>query len=295
MPRVSFTNLDRVFWPEADLRKADLVAYYRAVAPVLVPHLRGRPFTIKRHYTVPRGPFEWVKDAPAELPGWIKTCPQPAKSRPRGELVRYPLVNSEAALFWMVEYGAVDLHVWTSRCNRPDRPDYLLFDLDPAAGSGFDDAMSAALLFREALNALGLESLVRTTGGEGLHVLVPVARRHTHEETRRSARMVAAAVARTAPELVTTEARRERRRGVYVDTKMNGQGQQIVCGYSVRPLPGARVATPLRWEELRDGLDPGEFTLRTAPSRLARVGDLHAGLLRGPQRLDLALARLTST
>src|ERR671931_193138 len=250
MPRVSFTNLDRVFWPEADLRKADLVAYYRAVAPVLVPHLRGRPFTIKRHYIVPRGPFEWGKDAPAELPGWIKTCPQPAKSRPRGELVRYPLVNSEAALFWMVEYGAVDLHVWTSRCNRPDRPDYLLFDLDPAAGSDFDDAMSAALLFREA---------------------------------------------RTAPELVTTEARRERRRGVYVDTKMNGQGQQIVCGYSVRPLPGARVATPLRWEELRDGLDPGGFTLRTVPSRLARVGDLHAGLLRGRQRLDLALARLTST
>src|ERR671937_1347837 len=246
MPRVSFTNLDRVFWPEADLRKADLVAYYRAVAPVLVPHLRGRPFTIKRHYIVPRGPFEWVKDAPAELPGWIKTCPQPAKSRPRGELVRYPLVNSEAALFWMVEYGAVDLHVWTSRCSRPDRPDYLLFDLDPTAGSGFDDAMSAALLFREALNALGLESLVRTTGGEGLHVLVPVARRHTHEETRRFARMVAAAVARTARELVTTEARRERRRGVYVDTKMNGQGQQIVCGYSVPPLPGARVATPLR-------------------------------------------------
>src|SRR5919197_740074 len=151
MPRVSFTNLDRVFWPEADLRKADLVAYYRAIAPVLVPHLRGRPFTIKRHYTVPRGPFAWVKDAPPELPAWIKTCPQPAKSR-RGALVRYPLVNSRDALLWMVEYGAVALHVWTSRCDRPERPDYVLFALDPAGDAGFAEAVQAALLVREALD-----------------------------------------------------------------------------------------------------------------------------------------------
>jgi bifunctional non-homologous end joining protein LigD len=257
---------------------------------VLLRHLRGRPFTIKRHYTVPRGPFEWIKDAPPELPGWIKTCPQPAKSR-RGELVRYPLIDSEAALLWMVEYGAVDLHVWTSRCDRPERPDYVLFDLDRGAGAGFDDAAEAAMLLHEALDALELESLVRTTGGDGLHVLVPIARLHTHEEARRFARLVASAVARAEPDLVTIEVRRDRRRGVYVDTKMNGHGQQIVSGYSVRPLPGAPVATPVHWEELRRGIDPARFTLDTVPERIRRVGDLQEALLHGQQRLDRALAR----
>ena len=287
MAKVEFTHLDRVFWPERGLRKRDLVEYYRAVAPVLVPHLRARPFTIKRHYTVPRGPFEWVKDAPAEMPPWIRTCPQPAKSR-GGALVRYPLVNSEAALLWIVEYGGIDLHVWPSRCDRPERPDYVLFDLDPAGGASFGDAVRAALLVREALAALSLESFVRSTGGEGLHVLVPIARRHTHEQARRFAGVVARALAQAEPKLVTLERRPERREGVYVDVKMNGHGQQIVSGYSVRPLPGAPVATPLRWDELSEDLDPLAFTLETVPARVCALGDLHEPLLHGRQRLELS-------
>jgi bifunctional non-homologous end joining protein LigD len=285
-PRVEFTHLDRVFWPDTGWRKRDLVEYYEALAPVAVPHLRGRPFTIKRHYTVPRGPFEWVKDAPPEMPPWIRTCPQPAKSR-GGALVRYPLVNSVSALLWMVEYGAIDLHVWPSRCDRPDRPDYILFDLDPA-GVPFAAVVRAALLVREALDGLDLDSIVRTTGGDGLHVLVPVARRYSHEETRRFAGLVARALAQAEPGLVTLEPRPERREGVYVDVKMNGHGQQIVAGYSVRPLPGAPVATPLVWEELRDDLDPQGFTLATVPERVAKLGDLQEPLLHGrQQRLPL--------
>jgi bifunctional non-homologous end joining protein LigD len=283
MPRVAFTHLDRVFWPESGFRKRDLIEYYRAIAPVAVPHLHGRPFTIKRHYTVPRGPFEWVKDAPPELPPWIRTCAQPAKSR-GGALVRYPLVNSAPALLWMVEYGAIDLHVWPSRCDRPDRPDYVLFDLDPA-GVPFGDVVRVALLVREALDGVGLESVVRTTGGDGLHVLVPVARRYSHEETRGFAGLVARALKQAEPGLVTLETRPERRQGVYVDVKMNGHGQQIVAGYSVRPLPGAPVATPLRWDELRADLDPLRFTLATVPERVAKLGDLQEPLLRGRQRL----------
>jgi bifunctional non-homologous end joining protein LigD len=259
MPRVEHTHLDRMFWPELGLRKRDLVDYYGAVAPVLVPHLRNRPFTIKRHYTVPRGPFEWVKDAPPELPRWIRTCPQPAKSR-GGAPVRYPLVDSRDALLWVVEFGAVDLHVWTSCCDRPDRPDHVLFDLDPAGGAGMAEAVRAALLLRDALAALELESLVRTTGGEGLHVLVPIARRHRYEEVRRFARVVASALARAEPGLARLEPQPARRDGVYVDVKMNGQGQQVVSGYSVRPLPGAPVATPLAWHELTEELDPGALT-----------------------------------
>jgi bifunctional non-homologous end joining protein LigD len=273
-----FTNLDRIYWPDLGLRKRDLVEYYRAVAPVLLPHLKGRPFTLKRHYTVPRGPFEWVKDKPPELPDWVTTCPQPAKSR-GGAIVNYVLVDDLPTLLWMVELGAVDLHVWPSRCDRPDRPDYVLFDLDPAKDGTFADVVDAALRVRSALETMQLESLVRTSGAHGLHVLVPIARRHTHEEARRFARIVAGAL------------RLERAK---IDTKMMGHGQQVVAGYSVRPLPGAPVATPLRWKELDDRLDPREHNLLTVPPRIEQLGDLHEPLLHGRQRLDRALASIAS-
>ena len=245
---------------------------------------------MKRHYNGPRSPFEWIKDAPPELPDRIPVGPQPAKSR-GGDLVRYPLVNDQAALLWMVDFGCVDLHVWTSRVDRPDRPDYALFDLDPA-DVPFSAVAEAALLLREALDALGLDALANTTGGDGLHVRVPLERRHTHFEAREFCGVVASALVRTSRGLVTTERTPTRRHGVFVDTKMNGHGQQVVSVYSVRPRPGAPVATPLDWGELDADLDPGGFTMDVVRERIAREGDLHAPLLRNRQRLAPALARL---
>jgi bifunctional non-homologous end joining protein LigD len=284
--KIAFTHLDRVFWPEANLRKRDLVEYYSRVASVLVPHLRDRPFTIKRHYTVPRGPFVWEKDAPPEMPDWIPVSPQPAKSR-HGALVRYPLINDEDALLWMIEYGCIDLHVWPSRADKPDRPTYVLFDLDPA-DVGFAEVVRAARLLREALDAMGLESVARTTGGDGLHVHVPIERRYTHAQAREFAGMVAGALVRASGGLVTGERTKSRRHGVYIDAKMNGHGQQIVSAYSVRPLPGAPVSTPVSWDELAEDLDPREFTLSTVLDRVANGGDLAAPLLHRGQRLEKA-------
>ncbi|MDQ3865848.1 MAG: hypothetical protein M3304_03335, partial [Actinomycetota bacterium] len=258
---VRLTALERVWWPAEAITKADAVAYYRDVAAVLLPYLRNRPFTMKQHYTGPRSPFRWIKDAPAAMPDWIPVSPQPAKSR-RGALVRYPLVNDELALLWMIEFGCVDLHVWTSRADRPDRPDFVLFDLDPT-GVAFGDVARAALLLRDALTALGLASFAMTTGGDGLHVRVPIARRHTHEEARLFAEVVAGALVRATPGLVTTERSLARRRGVFLDTKMNGHGQQVVAPYSLRPRPAAPVAAPLRWDEVGPALDPASFTPAT--------------------------------
>ena len=228
----------------------------------------------------------WEKDAPAEMPDWIAVSPQPAKSR-GGALVRYPLVNDERSLMWMVEYGCIDMHVWPSRADKPDRPTYVLFDLDPASVP-FDDVVQAALLLREALTAMQLDSVVRTTGGDGLHVHVPIARRYSHGDARAFAELVAAALVRASGGLVTGERARARRRGVYVDTKMNGHGQQIVSVYSVRPLPGAPVSTPLGWDEVAPGLDPRAFTMSAVRERVDRLGDLAAPLLRGGQRLEKA-------
>jgi bifunctional non-homologous end joining protein LigD len=279
---VRLTRLDRPLFREDGITRGEVVDYYRAVAPVLLPHLRGRPFTIKRYYTVVEGPCAWEKDAPAERPEWLRTCPLPAKSR-GGEPVDYTVVDDELALLWLLEYGAVDLHVWTARCDRPDRPDYVLFDLDPRANGSFADAAAAALVLRDALELLGVESLARTTGGDGLHVHVPIARRHAHEEARRFARVVSEAVARTHPQLFSR---------VGVDVKMNGHGQQIVSAYSVRPVAGAPVATPLAWDEVSPSLDPRAFTMAAVLERVDRLGDLAEPLLRGRQRLDRALASL---
>ena len=242
--RVRATRLDVLYWREEGLRKADLLDYYESVAPTLLPHLRDRPFTFKRFYNGPRSPFEWVKDRPPEAPEWLPVAPLPAKSR-AGALVRYALLNDELALLWAIEFGCVDLHVWTSRVPKTDRPDYVLFDLDPA-GVPFADVVRSARLLGEALDALGLAFVPKTTGGDGLHVHVPLARRHTYDEVRRFADVVAGALARSSGGLVTTERSLARRHGVYVDTKMNGHGQQIVAPYSVRPREGAPVATPLR-------------------------------------------------
>jgi bifunctional non-homologous end joining protein LigD len=287
---VRLTRLDQAWWPDLGVVKADVVDYYRGIAPIVLPHLRDRPFTMRRHYNGPRSPFAWVKDAPAELPDWIRVSPQPARSR-GGALVRYPLVNDELALLWMVEFGCIDLHVWTSRSDRPDRPDVVLFDLDPA-GVPFADVVRAALLLRAALEALGLDSRPMTTGGTGMHVRVPIARRHTHEEARELADIVARALVRTSRGVVTVERSLARRRGVFVDTKMNGHGQQIVAPYSLRPLPEAAVATPLQWDEVDERLDPRAFAMPAVLRRVKRHGDLARPLLAGRQRLGPALARL---
>jgi bifunctional non-homologous end joining protein LigD len=274
---------EQLWWPDAKLRKRDAIGYYERIAPVMLPHLRDRPLTLKRHYNGPRSPFEWIKDAPPELPDWIPVSPQPAKSR-GGELVRYVVVDSLEALLWLVDFGCVDFHVWTARADRPDAPDYVLFDLDPA-GVPFSDVVATALLLREAVDAFGLDSVVKTTGGEGLHVHVPIARRHTHEEAREFAQTVAAALVRASGGLVTGERSPSRRHGVFVDTKMNGHGQQVVCAYSLRPVEGAPVATPLRWDEVDERLDPTRLTPRAVIERVARDGDLFAPALRGRRSL----------
>jgi bifunctional non-homologous end joining protein LigD len=287
---VEVAHPDQLWWPDQGIRKRNVVEYYAAVAPVLLPHLRDRPLTIKQHYNGPRSPFRWIKDAPPETPPWVPVSPQPAKSR-GGELVRYVVIRNRRALLWAVDYGAIDLHVWPSRSDRPDRPDYVLFDLDPF-DVPFAEVAAVALQLRDALAALGLESCAKTTGGEGLHVQVPIARRHTHAEARRFAEVVGGAIARR-NRLVTTKRSLDRRRGILIDTAMNGHGQQIVAPYSLRPRPEAAVAAPLRWEEVDDRLDPAELTMARVLERVARDGDVFEPVLHGRQLLKPALARLS--
>jgi len=261
----------QLWWPELGLRKADAIAYYDELAPVVLAYLRGRPFTIRQHYNGPRSPFRWLKDKPRDAPEWVETTPQPAKSR-GGAVVEYVLVRDRRTLLWLVDYGAVDLHVWTSRIDRPERPDVVLLDLDPHEAP-FAAVVEAALLLRDALDALELAAVPMTTGGDGMHVRVPIARRHSYEDVREFAKVMAETL------------RRMGVRRVDVDVKMNGHGQQIVAPYSIRPVPTAAVATPLRWDEVGDRLDPAVFTPDVVRARVAELGDLAAPLLHGRQTL----------
>jgi bifunctional non-homologous end joining protein LigD len=293
--RLKLSNLDKVFWPEEGITKGDLLDYYRRVAPVLVPHLRDRPFTMKRFPDGIEGKHFFQKDAPSHMPSWIPTRALPATARDgKGtRLVRYPIVRDELALLWMVNMGTIDMNVTLSRVDRYDRPDIVMFDLDPAPPAGIPECVEVALLIRQLLDALGLESYPKTSGSNGIHVLLPVSRRHTFEESRRFVALVASALERTHPGLVTTAFLKEKRRGVLVDANQNRAGATTASAYSVRPRPGAPVSAPLRWSELTPELDPLSFTMEAVLERVERHGDLFAGVLAGRQSLTQALAAVS--
>jgi len=287
------SNLEKPFWPEDGITKGDLIAYYRDVAAVLVPHLQGRPFTMKRYPDGWQGKNFFQKQSPSHMPSWIPRAPFPASTR-EGEkkVIDYALVNDELALLWMANMGCIDLHTWASRADRPDKPDWVMFDLDPSEGAGFEEVIEVARIVKQTLDLLALESFPKTSGSRGIHVLVPIARRHSFATVREFAGIVAGALARAHPGLVTTEWAREKRRGVLVDANQNGPGKTNASVYSVRPRAGAPVSTPLRWDEVAAGLDPAAFTMDTVLHRVAREGDLFAGALGGKQSLTKALQAL---
>ena len=287
------SNLDKPFWPDEGITKGDLLAFYRDVAPVLVPHLRNRPFTMRRYPDGWQGKHFFQKDAPEHMPEWIRRAAFPASGRDgAARLIDYPLVNDDLALLWMVNMGCIDMNAWASRVDRPERPDWIIFDLDPSADVGFPEVIQVALLVKQLLDLAGLESFPKTSGSRGIHVLVPIARRQGYDATRSFAAVVAGALARTHPGLVTTQWPRRKRHGVLIDANQNGPGKTTAAVYSVRPLPGAPVSTPLRWEEVREGLEPGSFTFGEVRARLARHGDLFAPVLTLRQSLAAALKTL---
>jgi bifunctional non-homologous end joining protein LigD len=291
---LKLSNLDKPFWPEEGITKGDLIAFYREVAPVLVPHLRDRPFTMKRYPDGWEGNHFFQKDAPSHMPEWIPRFEYRSTSRATREkrTLRYPLVNEELALLWMANMGCIDMNTWYSRVDKPSRPDWVLFDLDPSPDVGFPEVVRVALLIKEVLDALGLAGFPKTSGADGFHVLVPIARRHTYDDSREFAEIVAGTLARLHRGLVTTEWAKAKRRGVLVDANQNGEGKTIASAYSVRPRAGAPVSTPLRWEEVSEDLDPASFTMEVVLDRVQRHGDLFEGMLTTRQALGKALDAL---
>ncbi len=291
---LKLSNVDKVFFPADGITKGDLLEYYRAVAPVLVPHLKNRPFTMRRYPDGIVGKAFFQKDAPSHMPDWIPTYRALVATRERARTkkwVEFPLVNDELALLWMVNMGCIDMNTWYSRIDKPDRPDFVLFDLDPTPEVRWSQTLEVARLVRELLDGLGLASYPKTSGGKGFHILVPLDRRSTYDDSRAFAELVAGTIAASRPKLATTEWTKSRRRGVLIDANQNGEGKTIASVYSVRPHPGAPVSTPLEWDEV-DDVEPTRFTMAAVLERVERRGDLYERVLKTRQSLSKALRQL---
>jgi bifunctional non-homologous end joining protein LigD len=291
---VALSSPERVLFPAEGITKGDLFDYYGRIAPVLVPHLRDRPFTMKRYREGIAGDGFFQKQAPKGMPPWIPTRRFETHPREGGSrLVDFPLVNSREALLWMVQMHCIDMNAWYSRIDKPHRPDYVVFDLDPPDDpGGFAQAIEVAHLIRELLEELELPGYVKTSGADGIHVLAPIQRRASFEETYEFAGAAARLLETRHPGVVTTEWLKKKRSGVLVDHRQNGWGKTIASVYSVRPRPGAPVSTPLRWEELVPGLRSPDFTMEVALQRVSALGDLFEPVLQDQRALAPAARRL---
>ncbi len=288
--QVKLTNLHKPFWPDEGITKGDLLRYYTAVAPALLPHLRDRAMVMKRYPHGVSGEFFFMKRAPSPRPDWIELC---SIAHSSGNVIDFPIIQDLPALLWVVNLGCIDLNSWYARCDDVDRPDYLHFDLDPVPGAKFDRVRQTALLVRDALIGLGMTSYVKTTGSKGLHVYVPIVRGPTQKQVWTVAKQIAMTLAEDNPKLITAEYRVAKRpRGrVLVDYNQNAWGRTLASVYSVRPKPRATVSAPITWDELEAGAAIDDFRLDNMPQRIERLGDLWKPLLaaRGRFRLERML------
>jgi bifunctional non-homologous end joining protein LigD len=277
--RVRLTNPDKVLFPDDGITKADLAGYYAAVAPAMVPHVRDRPLNLWRWNAGIDKPVVVQQAIPKGAPDWVRRVTVP---RRRGGEVCHAVGGETATLVWLANQNCITPHAWTSRADRPDHPDRLVFDFDPPddADGHFEAIRAGALAIGDLLRERGLEPFAMTSGSRGLHVVAPLRRREDSDRVRAVAGELAEEVAGRLPDQLTTSWRKEGRGGrVLVDAARNTYAQTAVAPYAVRAKPGAPVATPLAWEELEDPkLTPRSWTLATVPARLEAHGDPWKGI-----------------
>ncbi len=289
--KVDVSRPEKLFWKEEGITKGDLIGYYRAVAPALLPYLRGRPLVLDRYPDGYQGKSFFQKNAPSFAPAWVRT--EPVWSDDEGNETRYFVCDDVDTLTYLVNSGAIPLHIWSSRLGSLQAPDWSILDLD-AKDADFAKVVATARAIHRLCIDIGLPAYPKTSGATGMHVLIPLGGQCTHDQSKQLAFLLAQLVSQSLPEVASVARSPSRREGrVYIDAIQNGHGKLLVSPFSVRPRPGAPVSTPLRWREVTGKLDPEKFTLRTVPARLARQrSDPWAGLLEKRPDLPLALAKL---
>ncbi len=288
---LKLTNRKKVFWPDEGYTKGDLIDFYRAVAPHALPYLRDRPLVMTRYPDGIGGKSFYQKDVPDHIPSWIRT--QVVWSEHSEREIRYVVCDDEDTLVYLANLGTIPIHVWSSRIESLQRPDWSIIDLDPK-GAPFADVVRLALAVKALCDDIGLPCFAKTSGSTGLHVLLPLGGQCTYEQSRALAHLIAQVVAAERAEIATIARALDAREGkVYLDFLQNGHGRLLVAPFSVRPKAGATVSTPLTWGEVGTDLDPDRFTIRTVPDRLSRLpADPLRGVLHTRPDLLAALGAL---
>jgi bifunctional non-homologous end joining protein LigD len=274
---VTLTHPERILYPKDKLTKQDLAGYYDAVAEPMMRALRDRPLALEHWNQGIAAPSWFHQHLGKEAPSWVTTVA--TETRTSAKTVKHLVVDSRASLRWLAQMSVLTVHMWASHAGSLNEADWVVFDLDPAKGKGIEQAIDAAIIMRGLLEHLELPSFPKTSGKRGIHVFVPLVPGYSHEEANAFACSIGGAVAREVPWMTMERSLDQRRGRLYLDCMQNAYGKTVVAPYSPRAIDGAPVSAPLRWEEVTKKLDPLKFNLRTMPNRLAKLGDLFAGVL----------------
>lgn len=270
--KVEFTNLDKVFWPDLKITKGDVVDYYDSIADYILPYLKDRPQSLRRTPDGMKTEGFFQKDVAGKVPKWIKT--RKIKSDSKEESIQYLLCQDKDTLLFLANWGCIELNPWSSRVGSLNNPDYIIFDIDPK-DAPMKNVVATALKVKEILDQLKVPAYIKTSGGNGLHIFIPVKPKYTYEQTREFSHLVSQMVHRELPKITSLERMPTKRKGkVYLDFLQNGKGKTMASIYSLRPREGATISVPLEWSEVNGRLNLKKFNLKTIGKRLEEKGDL---------------------
>jgi bifunctional non-homologous end joining protein LigD len=290
---LKITNRSKIYWPDEGYTKGDLIDYYMNIAEYILPYLKDRPESLNRHPNGINGSSFYHKDMADSLPDWVEY--EEIFSESNGKDIRYMLCQNKAALIYMANLGCIEINPWNSRVQKIKNPDYIVIDLDPSDKNTFDEVIQTALAVKKILDKAGAESYCKTSGATGLHIYIPLGAKYTYEQGKNFAHIIAQLAHDQLPEFTSLVRNlKERKKKIYIDYLQNRGGQTLAAPYSVRPKPGATVSTPLEWKEVKKGLHPSKFNIKTIFKRLEKKGDLFKGVLGKGIDMEKCLKKLES-
>jgi DNA ligase D len=286
------THLDKIYWPDENITKGELLEYYSNIAPYILPYLKDRPLSLKRNPNGIKDKGFFHKDAGDIAPDWMKTKKIHAESTDK--MVDYLVCNDLQSLLFIANLGCIEMNPWNSTISKLDNPDYIVMDIDPSPKNTFEQVVDVALAIKEILDEIDVKGYCKTSGSRGLHVYIPFNKKYTYDESRDFAQILAGMVTEKLPDTTTLERSLSKRKKnhIYVDYLQNRIGQTLASAYSARPKPGATVSAPLEWSEVKHGLKIQDFTIKNMVKRVEEKGDLFEGVLGKGIDMKKALQRL---
>lgn len=287
---LKLTNLDKIYFPKEKITKGEVIEYYQKIAPYILPYLKDRPESLNRHPNGIAGKNFFQKNVDHMPPSWVKT--QRIYSESNEAYINYLVCNDKATLVFLANLGCIEINPWFSRLKDLDKPDYAVLDLDPE-DIGFDKVVEVAAETHKLLDKLKVPNFCKTSGATGLHIYIPLGAKHTYDQAKDFIHLVGLLINKKLPTITSLERMpKKRQKKIYLDYLQNRKGQTLAAPYSLRPKPGATVATPLEWKEVKKGLTPQQFTIKTIFPRLKQKGDLFKPVLGKGIDLKAALKRI---